>query len=380
MSSSRPPGSTPTPADGKGVKLPKIDVPKFDGNIVNWRTFWEQFCVSIHGRSNLLDSEKLVYLRHSLKDDSAKNVIEGLSRSGEYYAEAIESLKTRYDRPRLIHQTHVRMIVEATALKDGTEKELRRLHDTVQQHLRALKAMDYEPSGPFITSVLELKLDTNTMFEWQKHSQDSTDMPHYRKLLEFINLRAQASEASVSDHKRATRHEEHSAKKKRAAGKPITSFATSTTDPITNHCFLCKTDKHPLYACPQFKILSHDKMVSTLKAHNLCLNCLRSGHFVKQCKSLHRCKVCQRPHHTLLHVDTRDNQSNAPPSSDTTVKPVTSNAAAGLTSNTLLMTCRILIDAPDGSSVEARAILDSASSASFVSERLSQALCLPRSH
>ena len=53
----------------------------------------------------------------------------------------------------------------------------------------------HEPSSPFITSVLELKLDTNTMFEWQKHSQDSTDMPHYQKLLEFINLSAQASEA-----------------------------------------------------------------------------------------------------------------------------------------------------------------------------------------
>lgn len=43
------------------------------------------------------------------------------------------------------------------------------------------------------------------------------------------------------------------------------------------------------------------------------------------------------------------------------------------------MTCCVLVDAPDGSSVEARAILDSASSASFVSERLSQTLGLPRS-
>ena len=42
--SRRPPESTPTPDDGKGVKLPKIDVPKFDGNIVNWKT-WEQFCL-----------------------------------------------------------------------------------------------------------------------------------------------------------------------------------------------------------------------------------------------------------------------------------------------------------------------------------------------
>ena len=43
----------------------------------------------------------------------------------------------------------------------------------------------------------------------------------------------------------------------------------------------------------------------------------------------------------------------------------------------LLMTCRVLVDAPDGSSVEARAILDSASSASFVLEHLSQSLHLP---
>ena len=80
------------------------------------------------------------------------------------------------------------MILETPSLKEGTGRELRRLHDTVQQHLRALKAMDYEPSGPFITSTLELKLDPNTMFEWQKHSQRSAAVPHYQDLLEFINL------------------------------------------------------------------------------------------------------------------------------------------------------------------------------------------------
>ena len=138
--------------DFKGVKLPKIDVPTFDGNLLNWRSFWEQFCVSVQSHSNLADSNKLVYLQHSLKDGSAKHVIKGLSRSGEYYAEAIECLQSCYDRPRLIHQTHVRMILEMPTLKDGTGCELRRLHDTLQQHLQATKAMDYEPSGPFLLS------------------------------------------------------------------------------------------------------------------------------------------------------------------------------------------------------------------------------------
>ena len=57
--------------------------------------------------------------------------------------------QARYNRPRLIHQAHVRMIVEAPSLKDGHGKELRKLHYIIQQHLRALKAMGHELSSPF---------------------------------------------------------------------------------------------------------------------------------------------------------------------------------------------------------------------------------------
>ena len=177
--------------DGKGVKLPKLDVPTFDGDILNWLPFWEQFHVAVDSRTNLSNTEKLVYLQQSLKEGPGKRVIEGLSQSGVNYAEAVESLKSHFDRPHLVHQTHVRMILEVPPLRDGNGKELRRLHDVVQQHLRALKAMEYEPSGHFITSALELKLDVDTMFEWQKHSQSSTKVPHYRDILSFINLRAQ---------------------------------------------------------------------------------------------------------------------------------------------------------------------------------------------
>ena len=111
-----------------------------------------------------------MYLHNSIKDGFTKGVIEGLLRLGEFYADAIESLKAGYDQPRLIHQTHVHLIIEAPTLKDSNGRELHQVHDTVQQHLQALKAKDYEPSGPFITSVLELKLDANTMFEWQRFS------------------------------------------------------------------------------------------------------------------------------------------------------------------------------------------------------------------
>ena len=64
-----------------GVKLPKLDVPTFNGDILTWKILWEQFRISVHGRSTLSDSEKL---QHALKDSTAKCAIEGLSRSGEH--------------------------------------------------------------------------------------------------------------------------------------------------------------------------------------------------------------------------------------------------------------------------------------------------------
>ena len=161
--------------------------------------------------------------------------------------------------------------------------------------------MESELPGSFITSVLELKLDQDTMFEWQKHSHESTTVPHYSELLDFINLRAQASESLPSS------------KRPNPPNKPIASNVSETPP----NCVLCKTDRHPLYACPRFKPLPHDQKINIVRSKGICMNCLRPGHFVKQCKSLHHCKTCQKPHHTLLHVD----NTPAPTSNNSTPTP-----------------------------------------------------------
>ena len=31
-----------------GVKLPKVSAPTFDGNVLNWKSFWEKFDTTIH--------------------------------------------------------------------------------------------------------------------------------------------------------------------------------------------------------------------------------------------------------------------------------------------------------------------------------------------
>ena len=50
------------------VKLPKLCVATFDGKVLNWNNFWEQFDVTIQSKTGLSDTAKLMYLQDALKD------------------------------------------------------------------------------------------------------------------------------------------------------------------------------------------------------------------------------------------------------------------------------------------------------------------------
>ena len=286
----------------------------------------------------------------------------------------------RFDRPRLLHQTHVKMIIDSPSVREGTGKELRKLHDVTQQHVRALRALGQEPSPAFITSVIELKLDTTTMFEWQRHTQGQTEVPHYREILEFID---QASE--ISNPLKPHNCTETPTSKGSKPYRSVTSHAANHESSHSSVCPLCKPEKHPLYSCPKFRSFSFDQRMATVMSNNTCMNCLGKGHYISQCKSIHKCRKCQRPHHTLLHDDQKE-QSRNQQSSGSTPSPseeeatVSTNTASTtrVKSNSLLMTCQVMVECPNGSFTKIRALLDSGSSASFVSERVAQSLRLQR--
>ena len=96
---------------------------------------------------------------------------------------------------------------------------------------------------------------------------------------------------------------------------------------------------------------------------------------MRDCSSIHRCRICQKPHHSLLHSESEPNSSLS-----TSPNPVQVHTASGLVKELLFMTCRLRVESPEGFSIKARGILDSVSSASFVSERLTQTLRLKRSN
>ena len=112
-----------------------MEVPTLNGEILGRRTFWDMFRVSMYEQECISDSEKLLYLHQAVANGPATQVIEDLSHSGYQYKEAIACLQTRYDQPRSIPEAYVKSIVEFPKLKDGSGKELYKLHDTMIQNL-----------------------------------------------------------------------------------------------------------------------------------------------------------------------------------------------------------------------------------------------------
>lgn len=182
----------------KTVKLPELNIPTFDGEPTNWKSYWQQFEATIHKSTKLTDQLRMQYLLKSLTTQKTKDAIEGIDATAEAYPES----KARFDRPEIIHRAHVRSFLKAKYLKDGSFSELRNFHDTFQHHLRSLKALKKLNFGLFITALGESKLDTTTMVEWQKFTQGETDVPDYETFLQFLDLRAKATELT-SQQKRS---------------------------------------------------------------------------------------------------------------------------------------------------------------------------------
>ena len=59
------------------VKLPKLELKKFDGSIFKWVEFWYSFESAINNNKQLHDADKFNYLKAQLKQ-TASEVISGL--------------------------------------------------------------------------------------------------------------------------------------------------------------------------------------------------------------------------------------------------------------------------------------------------------------
>ncbi|XP_071652362.1 uncharacterized protein [Temnothorax longispinosus] len=136
-------GGAPAPPSGQAsvVKLPKIPLPQFSGDLTLWPSFIALFNASIHNQQ-ISAIEKYQYLLASLKGEPL-NVVKNLPFSEEYYLIAYDSLVDRYRNKRRLADHHLNSIIEAKPLKAESAEALHHLLDTFTENTRALALMKF---------------------------------------------------------------------------------------------------------------------------------------------------------------------------------------------------------------------------------------------
>ncbi|GFQ67378.1 integrase catalytic domain-containing protein [Trichonephila clavata] len=117
------------------IKLPDIQLPRFNGSYHDWFNFKEQFISLIDSNNSLTDSQKLYYLKSTLTGIS-KDVI----TIDDSYTSLFECLKKRFENKKLIINSHFNEILSLEKFTHESAKNLRTLIDCCQKHLRGAEA------------------------------------------------------------------------------------------------------------------------------------------------------------------------------------------------------------------------------------------------
>ena len=122
------------------VGLPALELPKFDGNPENWRTFWELFDSAIHSRRSLSDVQKFTYLKMCLVG-KAVNALIDVPVSGANYPTALQVLTRRFADPSLLIGTFSARLASLPSVARNDTKALRSFIDSVSCSWREIRSV-----------------------------------------------------------------------------------------------------------------------------------------------------------------------------------------------------------------------------------------------
>ncbi|XP_055623472.1 uncharacterized protein LOC129766899 [Toxorhynchites rutilus septentrionalis] len=348
------------------VRLPQISLPSFNGDIDEWLSFRDLFTSLIHHKTELPEVEKFHYLKGCLQGEP-KSLIDPLKITRANYQIAWDMLLKRFDNSKQLR-------------KQGFERVVKNLDQVIEPE-------DFKDL--LLVHLLTARLDPVTRRGWEEFST-SKEQDTLSDLTDFIRRRVQMLESLPSksvDFKGPNPLQQFS--------KPRTAFTKtnySSMQSFEGRCVACKGE-HLLYQCQVFHRLEVAERDALLRTHSLCRNCFRVGHQAKDCKCKFSCRKCQGRHHTLVCFKTeregfmkgtvvakgKESGSKASTSTQTAnVSTKTVCTTQQFSSQVLLATAVVLMVDDSGQVFPARALLDSGSESNFISERLSQRMCVSR--
>ncbi|XP_060806851.1 uncharacterized protein LOC106143641 [Amyelois transitella] len=356
-------------SSASSVKLPKICIPTFSGNYLEWATFRSMFVSLVHNNREIDNIHKLYYLKGHLIGE-AEQLLRHIPITDVNYIRCWELLERRYNNKKyLINHILRRLLNQKTMHKDSSIL-LKNLLDTTIDCLSALRNLDVDVDSwdIFIIHIVSEKLDTESRKQWELSSQsfDSNELPSFQSFKSFIEQRFRALEFVEIEPKNAVQQPIEC-----PANIDVTSMLATKKSKM--QCEYC-SQLHKLCFCKKFAKLSLEGRQNFVVQNKICINCLGSNHNVNKCKKLDVCKICHARHHSLLHNVTFsvNNHKNTKPhikAGHIFSKNGNNYELSDLHSNRVILpTALVYSKSSTGEIKTSRALIDQGSQCSFVTE------------
>ena len=236
---------------------------------------------------------------------TALDAISGLALSAANYKEAVEILQKRFGNKSLIISKHMEtsLLAAEYVTSDQNLKDLRRLYDTTESHLRSLKLLGVDPAsyGAMLSPVLLNKLPPELRLIVSRKTPP-TGLNIENILSSFEEELAARERASVSkpSYSQLPRNRERS----RSQSSTLLTRLQGTGP----SCCYCQQEHTPVDCTVVTDIRTCKQM---LRSNGRCFNCLHKGHISRSCRSTTRCQQCSGRHHSSI-CERTDSQTSTP--------------------------------------------------------------------
>ena len=317
------------------VKLPKLEVQKFAGQIHHWQEFWDGFCSAIHENDELAKVDKLKYLKSFLVEP-AKSVLSGLKITESNYDTAVELLKKRYAKPSVIQHAHINQLINlAPVFSEDNITRLKYFRDQIETQFRGLEALnvDKKSYSTFVVPILMEKLPKEFRIGMARSMKKGMLEWSLDELVSALDEEMEVRESHDSLLKPVRAVDRPNKQQKQPVSTASMLF---TPEENPQKCCFCKQEGHLPNDCG---IKEPEERKSILKKSFKCFLCLKSGHRSFECRSKLRCKFCRAKHHSSICAANRPKHSSisSKESSDREAKsasaPINVNSASMLNAN-----------------------------------------------
>ena len=122
------------------ASLTKIQLKSFDGNILDFANFWENFSQCVGSRSNVSDANKFSYLVGQI-DGEAARAIRGITQRSENCHRTVTALHLRFNYQERVIAKQMQIVPNAPIIRNITEvARMREMVEDVSVHLTSLLA------------------------------------------------------------------------------------------------------------------------------------------------------------------------------------------------------------------------------------------------